>query len=116
MNEVDRIELVKDLDFSPTMVALVMAYVFFLDLLINLDHGAVPAALVDISQDLKMDQTDMGVMGSMVFFGTFVGSISASFITAYSLTARSIPDIILHTFTTFSDGPTLRPSEDPTNL
>lgn len=83
MNEVDRIEVVKDLDFSPTMVQLVFAYVFFLDVLINVDHGAVPAALADISEALEMDQTAMGVMGSMVFFGLFVGSISASFILYY---------------------------------
>lgn len=80
VNEVDKIEVVKDLDFSPSMVALVFAYIFFLDVLINVDHGAVPAALSDISEDLGMDETKMGVMGSMVFFGLFIGSISASFI------------------------------------
>lgn len=49
MNEVDKIEVVKDLDFSTLMINLVFIYVYFLSILINVDHGAVPAALNDIS-------------------------------------------------------------------
>ena len=36
------------------MVFMVCFYIFFLDILINIDHGAVPAALSDISQDLNI--------------------------------------------------------------
>ena len=76
----DKIEVVRDLGFSETMVNIVFCYVYFLSVLINIDHGAVPAALNDISQELDMSQSKMGVMGSMVFFGLFVGSVTASFI------------------------------------
>jgi len=60
------------------MVFMVCFYVFLLDILINIDHGAVPAALSDISQDLNIVDTGMGLLGSLVFFGLVVGSVTAS--------------------------------------
>ena len=48
INEVDRVEVVKDLGFSSTMTTFVFMYIFFIDVLINLDHGAIPAGLSDI--------------------------------------------------------------------
>jgi hypothetical protein len=49
VNEVDNIEVVKDLKFSGFVINLVFIYVYFLSVLINVDHGAIPAALNDIS-------------------------------------------------------------------
>lgn len=62
------------------MINVVFCYVYFLSVLINIDHGAVPAAFNDIQEELHMDETEMGMMGSMVFFGLFIGSLTASFI------------------------------------
>lgn len=62
------------------MVFMVCFYIFFLDILINIDHGAVPAALSDISQDLNIVDTGMGLLGSLVFFGLVIGSVTASFV------------------------------------
>lgn len=53
---------------------------FVLSLIINVDHGALPAALSDISKGLGLKETVMGTMGSAVFFGLIIGSMSASFV------------------------------------
>lgn len=52
VNEVDRIEVVRDLGFSKVMINIVFCYVYFLSVLINIDHGAIPAALNDIKEEL----------------------------------------------------------------
>jgi len=44
----DRIEVVKDLGFSSTMTSLVFLYIFLIAILVNVDHGAIPAAISDI--------------------------------------------------------------------
>ena len=48
-----------------------------MSLLTNVDHGALPAALSDISLDLKIDVSSMGTLGSAVFGGLMFGSMSA---------------------------------------
>ena len=62
------------------MVRLVSFFMFALNMIINIDHGALPAALSNISQDLQIDESVMGSMGSSVFFGLIVGSTCASWI------------------------------------
>jgi len=42
----------------------------------NFDHGALPAALVEMREDLKFSKTNMGSLGSYVYFGFVIGSIS----------------------------------------
>ena len=44
-------------------------------LLMNFDHGALPAALVDMRKDLKFSKVMMGSLGSYVYAGFVVGSI-----------------------------------------
>lgn len=80
MNEVDRIEIVRDLGYSKCIFMGVCIYVFFLDILINVDHGAIPAALNEISRDLKVSDAKMGGLGSLVFFGLVIGSATAGFV------------------------------------
>ena len=80
VNEVDKIEIVKDLGYSKFMFLMVCMYIFFLDILINVDHGAIPAALNEISRDLEVSDAKMGGLGSLVFFGLVIGSATAGFI------------------------------------
>ena len=42
----------------------------------NFDHGALPAALVEMREDLGFSKTNMGSLGSYVYFGFVVGSIT----------------------------------------
>lgn len=74
----DTVEVVKDLGFSSKTNVLVLLYIFYLDILINIDHGAIPAGISDMSKDLDMEAEKLGLLGSMVFFGLFLGSLSAS--------------------------------------
>lgn len=51
-----------------------------MNITVNLDHGAMPAALIDISNDVSFSDQQMGTLGSLVFFGLFVGTLNASFL------------------------------------
>ena len=44
-------------------------------MLMNFDHGAIPAALVEMSDELKFSKSEMGSLGSYVYLGFVVGSI-----------------------------------------
>lgn len=74
----DKVEVVRDLGFSNKTNILVLLYIFYLDILVNIDHGAIPAGISDMSKDLDMEAEKLGLLGSMVFFGLFIGSLSAS--------------------------------------
>ena len=56
-------------------------FFYFLSLLIlfNVDHGAVPAALTEIQDELGYSKTQLGTMGSLVFLGIVIGSVTAAF-------------------------------------
>ena len=77
---VDNIEVVRDLGYSHHNVWMVSLLIFVLDIIINLDHGAMPAALTQIQNDLDLKNTEMGGLGSMVFFGIVIGSACGAFI------------------------------------
>ena len=51
---------------------------FFMDILINVDHGALPAATVFLKKDLNLDSVKLGVLGSLVFGGLVFGSLCAT--------------------------------------
>ena len=54
------------------------------NLLMNFDHGALPAALVDMRKDLGFSKVYMGSLGSYVYGGFVVGSIiNATLFDAY---------------------------------
>lgn len=46
-----------------------------LNLIINMDHGTIPAASNEIKKDLQIDEAALGTFGSLVYFGNFVGAI-----------------------------------------
>jgi hypothetical protein len=41
----------------------------------NLDHGSIPASITEIQDDLKVDENTIGVFGSLVYLGNFIGII-----------------------------------------
>ena len=55
------------------------AVVFFANLVINIDHGVMPAGAIVIKQDLGESNTEYGLLGSIVFAGLVVGSLAATF-------------------------------------
>lgn len=50
----------------------------YCDILINVDHGCIPAATVVMKMDLHLDNFQLGTLGSMVFLGLTVGSAFAT--------------------------------------
>jgi hypothetical protein len=53
----------------------VLFYIFFIiQILMNMDHGTIPAATEDIRNDLKIDNKILGIFGSLVFLGNLIGN------------------------------------------
>lgn len=48
-----------------------------LNVLINVDHGAIPAATTILKRDLFLDNVSLGIIGSLVYLGLVLGAISA---------------------------------------
>lgn len=46
---------------------------FFCNLLINIDHGVIPAATLSLKTDLEIDNIALGSLGSLVFLGLTLG-------------------------------------------
>ncbi|EER06712.1 conserved hypothetical protein [Perkinsus marinus ATCC 50983] len=49
-------------------------------LLLNFDHGAIPAALVDIAEEMKLNFTEQSLLGALVFAGLTVASPVAGYL------------------------------------
>ena len=47
---------------------------FLVQILMNMDHGTIPAATEEIRKDLNIDDDVLGVFGSLVFFGNLIGT------------------------------------------
>ena len=56
---------------------LIFALIFFLNVCINIDHGAIPAATTILKRDLNIDNISLGIIGSLVYLGLVLGAISA---------------------------------------
>ena len=54
----------------------IYSILFACNLLINVDHGTIPAATVKLKTDLGIDNVALGLLGSLVFFGLTLGNIS----------------------------------------
>lgn len=58
----------------------VFGILFVLSVCQNMDHGAIPPALTNIQDELKLDAIQVGNFGSLVFLGTGIGAFLVSFI------------------------------------
>jgi hypothetical protein len=54
----------------------IYSILFACNLLINVDHGTIPAATVKLKTDLGIDNVALGLLGSLVFFGLTLGNLS----------------------------------------
>jgi MFS family permease len=64
---------------------LIFLLIFYLNILINIDHGAIPAATTILKRELNLDNVSLGTIGSLVYLGLVLGAISAGPIfSAYS--------------------------------
>lgn len=51
--------------------------VAFCNILVNLDHGIIPAATKEIKIDLNIAEVELGLLGSIVYGGLLLGSLVA---------------------------------------
>ena len=56
---------------------MIFLLIFLLNILINIDHGAIPAATTILKRELGLDNVSMGTIGSLVYLGLVLGAISA---------------------------------------
>lgn len=49
------------------------------NLIINMDHGTIPAATSEIKLDLSIGDDTLGIFGSLVYFGNLLGIFSFMF-------------------------------------
>jgi MFS family permease len=64
---------------------MIFLLIFMLNILINVDHGAIPAATTILKRELGLDNVSLGTIGSLVYLGLVLGAISAGPIfSAYS--------------------------------
>lgn len=59
---------------------MIFVLLFFINILINIDHGAIPAATTILKRDLSIDNVSLGIIGSLVYLGLVLGALSASLI------------------------------------
>ena len=62
------------------IVNLSFCLILFLNLIINIDHGVMPAGAISIKEYLGISNTEYGLLGSIVFFGLVLGSLAATFV------------------------------------
>ena len=51
---------------SNKILTLIFAQIFITNILINFDHGTIPAALTEIKNDLNLSNANIGILGSLV--------------------------------------------------
>ena len=66
--------------FNETVVNMLFVVVLFMNVLINIDHGVMPAGSIVIKDDLDINNTEYGLLGSIVFIGLTIGSIAATYL------------------------------------
>ena len=59
--------------FSRNTRYFIFVLLIFINLIINMDHGTIPAATSEIKQDLNIDNDNLGVLGSLVYLGNLLG-------------------------------------------
>ena len=60
--------------FSRKIRSFIFILIIITNLIINMDHGTIPAATSEIKKDLNIDDASLGVFGSLVFFGNLLGT------------------------------------------
>lgn len=59
--------------FSKFNRKLIFILLFFINIVINMDHGSIPAGIKKLQTELHLDEVQIGMLGSFVFFGLTLG-------------------------------------------
>ena len=63
--------------FSKMKRKSIFILIFMINILINVDHGAIPAGTTALKKENNLDNVALGMIGSLVYLGLVLGSISA---------------------------------------
>ena len=66
--------------FSKAKRKLVFILICILNILINCDHGAIPAGTTELKRDNNLNNVQLGTIGSLVYLGLVFGSAIGGFI------------------------------------
>ncbi|CDW89605.1 major facilitator superfamily protein [Stylonychia lemnae] len=55
----------------------IFGVIFLTNLMINVDHGILPACTKEVKKDLHLDDANLGLLGSLVYAGLVIGSLFA---------------------------------------
>ncbi|KRX08858.1 Major facilitator superfamily domain, general substrate transporter [Pseudocohnilembus persalinus] len=61
-------------------LGLIYAVILCTNVLVNFDHGIIPAATKQIKEDLNIDDVELGLLGSVVYAGLLGGSVAATYV------------------------------------
>jgi predicted MFS family arabinose efflux permease len=64
-------------ELSPWSLRLFFLFIICVNILVNIDHGCIPACTLTLKADLKIDNAALGMLGSVVYFGLLIGSFVA---------------------------------------
>lgn len=96
--------------FGKSKRRLIFLLLFSINILANLDHGAIPAGTTKLMSELQLDHMTLGIIGSMVFLGLTIGASSAGFLLSnYSpkwivLTSLICSSVFLYMFVHVTSG------------
>lgn len=68
-------EKLKHIELSKKWRYLIYSLLCFINIVVNMDSGNIPAATTSIADDLNISKQQVGAFGSLVSVGTFVGGI-----------------------------------------
>lgn len=60
---------------EPKFRMLIFAVLTTMNVLINMDHGTIPAASNEIKRDLQVNDAQLGTFGSLVYLGNLIGAL-----------------------------------------
>lgn len=63
----------KSIQLSRTMRKFIFLIFVFISIMINMDHGTIPAATAEIKKSLDLGDDVLGFFGSLVFLGNIIG-------------------------------------------
>jgi MFS transporter, Spinster family, sphingosine-1-phosphate transporter len=59
-------------------IKVIFIFIFITNLMINMDHGILPAATKELRADFGVTNSQLGFMGSIVYLGLAIGKLKLS--------------------------------------
>jgi len=67
----------KEVQLSNSIQIFWFVVIWITNILVNVDHGWIPACTVTLKKDLNLDNASLGVLGSVVYWGLLLGSFTS---------------------------------------